>query len=305
MIMVRKNMTKILIAMFTALLLHQVSVQGDEPSELDKAIVRYEQRFQISFPVCSDYTESEKLNLIKKALDADVVYLTKEEDAKLKESLREEYQKKSARPITDFERVIARNELENIINRNNTYFMENKDVKIKELLSVEYQKKVITPIKLELTLARVHFMTMQLESRIHNEDDIDISITRTAVGAIVKIVTDRDTLKNELNMREWVDIISAMRRYRINEWELWQRKTYDSLNNTDAVLKRNKYWMIELFFLDKNERCVGDIDKLVIEHIDDDLLPPNWVLLRWLMDKTAAKAKRSPKQQRNKNIESK
>jgi hypothetical protein len=101
-------MTKVLIAMLVVLLSHKFSAQGSELSELDKAMIRYEQQFQRPFPISSCSTESKKLELIEKAINADVAYLTKDEDAKLKKWLSLEYQKKYAKSITDFELTIAR-----------------------------------------------------------------------------------------------------------------------------------------------------------------------------------------------------
>jgi len=271
-----KCMTKILIAMFVVLLSYQISVQGGELSKLDKAMTGYEQRFQKPFPISSCFTDSKKIERIEKAINADVAYITKEEDAELKKMLRLEYQKKYARPITDFELTIAR-------------------VRFKQ-----DQPK-------DNSIVQIPF----------RYDGIDISITRTTTGAIVKDATKGDTLKAEINMDEWLDIIYALHRYRVNEWSRWEQRLSDSIaklpNRSDLLTFEMLFsnsdiyvwgWKIELFSLDKDGHCVGDIRKFRVDGSSRSF-PPNWDLVRNLMSKTAAKAERNPKLQGDENIESK
>jgi hypothetical protein len=106
-----------------------------------------------------------------------------------------------------------------------------------------------------------------------------------------------------------------LRRYRVNEWSRWEQHVRDSIARlprpsdllTFETLFSNSDiyawgWKIELFSLDKDGHCVGDISKFRVDGSSRSF-PPNWDLIRNLMGKIAVKAKRNPKLQHNENIE--
>jgi len=169
--------------------------------ELGKAIAGYELFFKKQPPEwhCSN---EERLERLERALEVDVPYLTKEEEAELEFKLRAEYKKKHRipifrKPITDFELSVA-----------SVYFY-------------------IGPVFGFHPLPR-------------------ISLVKTPTGAIAKylpIGIGGKHLEIKLDIGEWLDIVNALLKCQVNEWE----KEYH-----DEEVDDGQVWNLEIIFSDKD-----------------------------------------------------
>jgi hypothetical protein len=112
-----------------------------------------------------------------------------------------------------------------------------------ELVKAEYKKKFMESITdFELSVERVYFRTGNTEHRY-------LSVIRTAAGALA-IYEDiagpnKEQLKLELDMGEWLDFIRALYKCRIDEWKIF----YDNPTALDG-----EQWRLQIFFLNRLER---------------------------------------------------
>jgi len=168
--------------------------------ELGKAIAGYEMFFKKQPPEwqCSD---EERLKRLERALEVDMPYLTKEEEAELEVKLKAEHTKKNRIPIfrrslTDFELSVA-----------SIYFY-------------------IGPVFGFHPLSR-------------------ISLVKTPTGAIAKYLPQGiggKHLEIKLDIGEWLDVVNALLKCQVNEWE---EKYYETVDDGEV-------WYLEIIFSDKD-----------------------------------------------------
>jgi hypothetical protein len=264
------------------LLYHTKNKDGIIESELKNVEEEYKKKFGKYIPwwwICSN---KERLKRLEKALEANKPYpdyYSSKSAYELGKAMAgyEMFFKKQPPEwhCSDEERL---KRLERALEVDVPYLTQEEEAELEVKLRAEHKKKNKIPIfrkpitDFELSVASVYFYIGPVFGFYPLPR---ISLVKIPTGAIAKYLPHGiggKHLEIKLDIREWLDIVNALLKCQVNEWE----KKYEADDDDGEI------WHLEIIFSDKNElRTVG-----INEY------PPNWDKFIKIMNDIETKIKK-------------